>query len=29
MILPDGRERVLFRKILKPYKKYGLVTTDK
>lgn len=29
MTLPDGRERVLFRKILKPYKKYGLVTTDK
>lgn len=25
VVLPDGRERVLFRKTLKPYAKYGLV----
>lgn len=26
--LPDGRERVLFRKVLKPYRKFGLVKTE-
>jgi hypothetical protein len=25
IILPDGRDRVLFRKELKPYRKFGLV----
>lgn len=28
VVLPDGRERVLFKKKLKPYRKYGIVNSN-